>query len=266
MIAVRRRKRAPAILRNNGRVRRLEHAREFAADTAAFIDGSKAFLFDRSIYAHEDVKSALIEDQHEKCAFCEAKPLPVSDGDIEHFRPKAAVRQAPTEALERPAYYWLAYEWTNLLFSCERCNRRHKANLFPLVDPSSRAKSPADDIAREQPQFIDPATEDPSAHITFREHVPVAVSGSVRGNATIESLGLRREALNRDREDHRAYMQAVYLAASLPGVRPALRTKMAALLRRMTTPEAKYSLMSRIALEEWEAAAARQKIPAKPKR
>jgi uncharacterized protein (TIGR02646 family) len=136
---------------------------------AAHAAGETVFEFDRTVYAEHSVKDALIAMQHAKCAFCEAKPLHVSSGDVEHFRPKAAVRQSETSGLERPGYFWLAYEWENLLFACERCNRRHKRNLFPLVDPTMRARGPSGDLAQEQPVFIDPSAEDPTPHITFRD-------------------------------------------------------------------------------------------------
>jgi hypothetical protein len=106
------------------------------------------------------VKAALRIAQHDKCGFCESKVTHVAFGDVEHFRPKAAFRAIQGDALTRPGYYWLAYEWTNLLFACEPCNRRHKGNLFPLVDEATRARSHTDDITRETPLFIDPTAED----------------------------------------------------------------------------------------------------------
>ena len=148
--------------------------------------------FDRTVYAHRDVKAALIEAQHGKCCFCESKVRHVSPGDVEHLRPKAGFRQHPHSALEKPGYYWLAYAWDNLLFACEECNRREKRNLFPLEDPAKRART-ADALAGERPVFVDPARDEPADHIEFREEVPVG--RTKRGTATIESLGLRRPSL-----------------------------------------------------------------------
>ena len=49
------------------------------------------FEFDSSVYGHKTVKKALIEAQHGKCCFCEAKVVHISYGDVEHFRPKGGV-------------------------------------------------------------------------------------------------------------------------------------------------------------------------------
>lgn len=148
--------------------------------------------FERAVYSHPDVKAALVEAQHGKCCFCESKVRHVSSGDVEHFRPKAGLRQDADASLEKPGYYWLAYSWDNLLFACEECNRREKRNLFPLEDPATRART-ADALAGERPVFVDPARDEPADHIEFREDIPVG--RTKRGTVTIASLGLRRPSL-----------------------------------------------------------------------
>lgn len=250
MIRVSRRRQAPAVLRRLGPPRRREHEQEYARTPKAFQDGSKQFNFDRDIYAHKTVKAALIADQHEKCAFCEAKPLAVSDGDVEHFRPKAAVRQTDADPLDRPGYYWLAYEWSNLLFSCERCNRRHKKNQFPLFDLTARAQRLAN-LDLEQPVYIDPARENPADHIAFRDHIPIATNGSIRGDWTIEALGLRRRPLCEDREQHLERLRAVFILANLPQTPKKEKQRAASLLKRMTAKNAEYALMSITAVQTW---------------
>ena len=77
----------------------------------------------------------------------------IAYGDVEHYRPKAGYRQDAEDPLGRPGYYWLAYEWSNLLFCCQICNQRFKRNLFPLVDPARRAETHHDDLSSEQPLF-----------------------------------------------------------------------------------------------------------------
>jgi len=89
------------------------------------------------------------------------------------------------------------------MFACERCNRRHKKNLFPLIDPLRRARSHRDATVHEAPVFVDPSAEDREQYITFREHVPVAIGGNARGEQTIDALGLGRSDLNADRETSR---------------------------------------------------------------
>lgn len=95
--------------------------------------------FKPDVYAADDVKEALIGMQYGKCAYCEARVIHISYGDVEHFRPKAAFQQGETTPLEKPGYYWLAYDWLNLLLSCQICNQRHKRNLFPLKNSAQRA-------------------------------------------------------------------------------------------------------------------------------
>jgi uncharacterized protein (TIGR02646 family) len=248
MIRIHRPPGAPEVLLTEGAARRRAHEMEVDADPGSFVSGTSTLTFDRDVYAHQSVKVALVAMQHEKCAFCEAKPLHVSDGDVEHFRPKGGVRQADTEPLERPGYYWLAYEWDNLLFACERCNRRHKKSLFPLTDPSRRARSHRDASVHEAPIFVDPAAEDPEPYIGYRDHVPIAIGGNLRGEQTIEALGLRRPDLNADRERHLAFVKMLHAVVSNPEVPDDLQTQARHLLTKAVAGDAEYSLMCRVAV------------------
>ena len=163
----------------------------------AYDTGQRAFTFDSSIYAAEVVKQVLNEAQYGKCAFCERQVG--LDSDIEHFRPKSAAQQKRGGALSKPGYYWLAYEWSNLLLSCTHCNCRHKRNLFPLANPRMRAKHHRQSIGRELPLLINPAEDDPGQFLSFRDQYIYAVQGNHRGEETIRVLGLDREALNEER-------------------------------------------------------------------
>jgi len=131
--------------------------------------------------------------------FCEAKVDHISYGDVEHFRPKAAYKQLETDDYCYPGYFWLAYDWDNLFFSCQLCNQRHKKNLFPLIDLTTRMIDPEGDLAVETPLFLHPVHDNPEDHIVFIEEVPRHLPGSIRGEATINSLGLDRLKLNEDR-------------------------------------------------------------------
>jgi uncharacterized protein (TIGR02646 family) len=160
--------------------------------------GERDFDFNPKIYGDKTVKAELIKLQHDKCCFCESKISVISHGDVEHYRPKAGWVQA-NEKLNKPGYYWLAYEWSNLMFSCQICNQTHKKNFFPLLNPKKRAKSHKDNIADEQPLLINPSTEDPEAHIDFNQHSVIAIDGNERGKITINKLGLDRDTLNEKR-------------------------------------------------------------------
>ncbi len=61
---------------------------------------------------------------HGKCAYCESM---MSDDafTVEHYRPKRGSH----------SYYWLGYEWSNLLPVCKKCNHA-KGDRFPVGVPS----------------------------------------------------------------------------------------------------------------------------------
>jgi uncharacterized protein (TIGR02646 family) len=153
--------------------------------------GDASFKVYSKLYGHPDIKEQLIAAQDAKCCFCEAKVIHTCPGDVEHFRPKRGFSQSADRAIQKPGYYWLTYNWDNLLFCCIQCNRRDKANLFPLQDEASRATSPADDLTAEQPLFIHPVQDNPADYITFHQEVVAPVTtGNQRAITTIESLQL----------------------------------------------------------------------------
>ena len=157
--------------------------------------GSFEFLFDADVYGHLTVKEALISAQYGKCAFCESKFTHVAYGDVEHFRPKAAVEENGT--LRRPGYFWLTYDWRNLYASCQICNQRHKRNAFPVL--GRRATYDGLGMSGERPLFVDPGRGNPERHIGFIDSVPFGLTE--RGRVTIKALGLDRESLNAARRD-----------------------------------------------------------------
>ena len=86
-----------------------------------------------NLYKHNDVKEQLVNLYHYKCAYCEDKKTEGSYFEVEHFRPKNGIKGVNNHK----GYYWLAYEWTNLLFSCSKCNRK-KSNKFPLSEGNKK--------------------------------------------------------------------------------------------------------------------------------
>lgn len=81
-----------------------------------------------------DVRGVLYAAQGRVCGFCGCD-LPRNDrGDVEHFRPKDSVRGEPPNG----GYWWLAYEFSNYLLSCQICNRSLKRTKFPLLDETKR--------------------------------------------------------------------------------------------------------------------------------
>lgn len=165
---------------------------------AAFENGPKKFTYYNSVYGHTTVKKALKVAQHEKCCYCEDKFGSSSSGDVEHFRPKGAVRQDKESPLLYPGYYWLAYDWSNLYYSCEICNQSGKINYFPLADTTKRARSHSAALADECPLLLDPGgTDDPRDHIKFHQNVAVGITA--KGKKSVEVLQLNRGDLKEKR-------------------------------------------------------------------
>ncbi|MCX6378384.1 MAG: hypothetical protein NT023_02755, partial [Armatimonadetes bacterium] len=158
---------APAVLLDKGAAQR-------QADESAYDAGVRNFEAQATIYGHRSVKSALRNAQHK------------------------GYSQNEAESLNQPGYYWLAYEWSNLFFTCQICNQTYKKNLFPLSAPSKRATCHRDSLEEEDCLLVDPAKDDPEAHISFRREV--IFGASVRGEETINVCGLDRSDLD-DRRD-----------------------------------------------------------------
>ncbi len=149
----------------------------------------KSSDFDSRIFGHKNVKDALKEDQHNKCAYCESK-LTGSFANVEHYRPKTEYKE--NNISKKPGYYWLAYDWNNLFCSCDECNgQARKGNEFPLRDPNTRNITKKD-ISKEEPLIINPAIEDPQEHICFHRHIAVAITD--KGEETIRIFDLNGEA------------------------------------------------------------------------
>jgi uncharacterized protein (TIGR02646 family) len=247
MIRVTKPPQAPAVLLNRGKKQRRTDSASFTRFGADYRAGHKKFNFNSNIYAHKSVKQALIQAQHDKCFLCESKITHIAYGDVEHFRPKAAYSQDDNDALHKPGYYWLAYEWKNLFLSCQLCNQQFKKNLFPLVNPSARATSHKDDLDSEQPLFIDPSIDDPEQFISFRGEVPFAPGDNPRGRATIKGLGLDRQKLNEERFEHYDKLRLLYKVAHRnPPIQESIEAQ--DFLARAVEDSAKYAAMARAAI------------------
>jgi len=125
------------------------------------------------------VKPLLLQRFHGKCAYCESQVETTAPADLENFRPKSR-------------YWWLTFEWNNLLIACQACNRA-KADRFPLLDESKRAKKQGDEKF-EQPLLLNPCEDEPFKHLLFNYDGQV-YSETQRGQATIDTLQLNRPHL-----------------------------------------------------------------------
>lgn len=158
-----------------------------------------------------ELKAWLIETVfHGKCAYCEAKVSAVSFGDAEHYRPKGNVTVVEGEKRNQvrlgsgaphAGYYWLAYDWQNLVPACTRCNNA-KSDQFE-VDADYVGEPAPDTLSLnrvERPRLIYPYDDDPSEFLRFgKAGVVTAIDGNVRGTATIRMLALNRRELMEER-------------------------------------------------------------------
>ena len=199
----------PEILSSTGLEKTQELIDQYNANPAAYNNGRLKFSFDSKVYGHPTVKQVLRESQHFKCCFCEQK---IEIGDVEHYRPKAGFQKSEESALERPGYFWCAYDWDNLLLCCARCNRSFKKNLFPLLDEAKRVLYPTDDLEVERPLFIHPVRQDPEQFIEYFADKPRAINDNLLGKTTIEKIGLNRQYLDERRFEHYKKCKVIFIA------------------------------------------------------
>jgi hypothetical protein len=121
-------------------------------------------------YGHEDVRIALRAMSFHKCFYCEQR---VSRGDeeVDHH----------IEAAERPD---LAFTWTNLYLACTGCNNGKPSNA---ALPVARCVDPCD------------PTQDPDAHLLWRDEYVAERAHSARGLDTIRKYRLDRPELEGSR-------------------------------------------------------------------
>lgn len=239
MIRVKRPEQKPAELQA-GVERAQQHCDHFDQNRDWHCSAKGKFPFDKGVYGCPGVRETLPVAQFEKCCYCEAKFRHAAPGDVEHYRPKGGWKQGRSDRRVRPGYYWLAYRWTNLLWSCIECNRQAKANLFPLLDPASRALDHHCQENAEAPLLIDPTGPlDPREHIRFEEEVAKGVSA--QGEVTIDVLRLNREPLLEARLGHLVTLRALRAAALIPAPEAAWAARQ---LSRAVLPQALFSAMA----------------------
>jgi uncharacterized protein (TIGR02646 family) len=150
MIHIRRPTQAPAALDSAA----VKTARKTIADIAARTKPlSDEFP---SLWGNKEVRRALCTMQSKKCGYCERRRDMTRESDIDHFRPKAEITQSP----QHKGYWWLAYEWKNLLFCCRHCNQSYKLNHFPILDEAKRVSSETQPLSDESAYLIDPCSDD----------------------------------------------------------------------------------------------------------
>ena len=138
-----------------------------------------------------------------KCAYCETDTSAGAPMQVEHYRPKAKV----TEDSAHLGYYWIAYEWSNLILSCSKCNNK-KRNRFPVLN--NRISIPILGVnglptnefnlanslifAGEEAQLLHSEIDIIEDHFLFKENGEI-VGQTPKALETIRICGLNRKEL-----------------------------------------------------------------------
>ncbi|MDJ0836734.1 MAG: HNH endonuclease [Acidobacteriota bacterium] len=175
--------------------------------------------FSTSIYRAPEVFEKLIAAYHGKCAYCEGTSTAQAAMQVEHYRPKKEV----ADDKAHPGYYWLAYEWSNLIPACAKCNRA-KAGKFPIqgtrlsTHPEDRKdwRVDASCLLLEAPLLLHPEVDDPAEYLAWSPYgLLKARKGNARGETTITICKLNRDPLVKDRlERANWYRESLQKAAT----------------------------------------------------
>lgn len=197
---------------------------------------------------------------HNKCAYCETPvDLDRFGGDSEHFRPKGNVtiqgennKKVAAECtfpdgrkMPHPGYFWLAYDWRNLMPACTFCNSSGKVDQFPttkshvlmrelMAAEIAELKKDLKELLLESPRtsgkyFLPPRVlnkeeepgllcplnpeedREPSKHLRYGlGGIVVAVDNSPLGKDSIRVYKLEREGIQERRHDAQDYLERKY--------------------------------------------------------
>ena len=146
-----------------------------------------------------------------KCCICERDRG--TELQIDHYRPKKPRDFQTRMEYNQPGYYWLCYEWSNLIPLCSKCNG-NKSNKFPLNtwDETNRVShinvkglNPFEPYSldwlqkQELPLMINPEYDkQPERHFAFHTNGRI-VGRTDEGKETIKICQLNRKDLVRER-------------------------------------------------------------------
>lgn len=181
-----------------------------------------------------DIKASLYKQQkhvfHEepffgKCSYCECGNSQSSPVYVEHYRPKGSVRHLNSSIVQIPGdngaqkphhgYYWLAYNWANLLPTCWKCNSWHQDSSGQMVGKGDRFPVSNDhsyqigDEVHEDTLIINPITENPDTFLGMDSLGRIFEKpNSNKGRVTIEIFGLNeRESILNARKKEYQYVK-----------------------------------------------------------
>jgi uncharacterized protein (TIGR02646 family) len=196
----------------------------------------------------EGVREALAKSFNDKCAYCESPIESVTGYEVDCFRPRSrAVNLDGTFSPDH--YWWLIYEWTNLLFSCPTCNKL-KGSRFPIEGTRVAPRVTDEDKLRaEKPLLLDPCVDHPEEELIFDASGKVA-SNTQRGRKTIDVLGLNRWVLIAARAREFKRLSAEWRTA-LALQKKSSDAEARANLSRLTKPNLPFLAMRRQFVNQW---------------
>ena len=156
----------------------------------------------------------LFDLYHYKCAYCEAElECCQSALQVEHYRPKRSYRPKQEEAFDgkrhHEGYYWLTYEWSNLLLACSTCNGG-KGAQFPVEGQRVAGPEVPDDFTEpanlkafradeqmyrdERPLLLNPERDNLKGHFGFTAQGEM-ITHTRRAETTVALCKLNRKLL-----------------------------------------------------------------------
>lgn len=216
------------------------------------------------------IKPVFMAIQHNKCAYCERRlegqPYGRIEHDIEHFRPKNAIRKWPTRKITRnrdiqldyptgeawsEGYYLLAYNIENYATACKTCNSILKSNYFPVAGKRGPQSGSPRRLLSEKPFLPYPLGNfdvAPESIIGFEGLVPVPRSKKTferrRAEVAINlfELDTREELLQGRAEQIRAFILAM---SALVSEDPRAREFAQQTITSLQSPESPHSNCTR---------------------
>lgn len=137
----------PEVLSQNHVAWLQEYLQDLASDTK------------RTRYRHQDIKSTLKLETHDKCVYCESRIGHNTPGDTEHKIPSSKDRTKH-------------FTWSNLTIACGECNRRKNAYY------------------QQHDGFLDAYTDNVDQYLDFEGPVVTSKPGAVRGEVFVATLEL----------------------------------------------------------------------------
>lgn len=170
------------------------------------------------LWRNDNVTDELFTSHKRKCCYCERIRDRKREMDVEHYRPKGKV-----DGESHPGYWWLVFNWNNLLWSCKTCNQKYKDTIFTLLPSGTRACNEESDLSLEKPHLINPKLEDPSQFLSFHVDryggrsfitaVPragIENDKKIRAKETIGIVGLNRDEPGNDLVEERGAEFSAY--------------------------------------------------------